>query len=372
MQEIKKRRIVIASVLKPVDDTRMLEKLGRSLAGTQKFEVFIIGFPSRLAVPVDEGITLLPLPFFSRLSLTRVLIPFKILEKCIQVKPDMVIVNSHELLIVGLLNRIFFGSRIIYDIRENYYRNILLTDAFPKVLRWPLALFFRLKERCLSPFFSHIFLAEKGYLRELTFVKNKSTVLENKVRVPSSFQRVPKPGRIRLLFTGTLAESTGVFQAIELAKQLHQKNESVELMIVGYCAQPETYQRLLQAIKNLPFIQLVGGQELVPHSQIFEALSEADYGIIYYPPSPHTANSIPTKLYEYLGCRLPILLQDYQPWVELCKPYRAAVVVNFSQPDLHLIQRAMKESHFYDQSPTGVTWADEEPKLLEVVDKLLK
>ncbi len=372
MQEIKKRRIVIASVLKPVDDTRMLEKLGRSLAGTQKFEVFVIGFPSRLAVPVEEGITLLPLPFFSRLSLTRVLIPFKILQKCIQVKPDMAIVNSHELLIVGILNRIFFGSRIIYDIRENYYRNILLTDAFPKFLRWPMALFVRLKERCLSPFFHHLFLAEKGYLRELTFVKNKSTVLENKVRVPSSFQRAPKPGRFRLLFTGTLADSTGVFQAIELAKQLHQKNESVELMIVGYCAQPETYNRLLQAIENLLFIHLKGGLELVPHSQIFEAIAEADFGIVYYPPSPHIANSIPTKLYEYLGCRLPILLQDYQPWVEFCKPYRAAVVVNFSQPDLALIEQSMKTTPFYDQSPIGVTWADEEPKLLEVVEKLLK
>ncbi|MBI3218373.1 MAG: glycosyltransferase [Bacteroidetes bacterium] len=371
MQEIKKRRIVIASVLKPVDDTRMLEKLGRSLAGTQKFEVFVIGFPSRLAVPNENGITLLPLPFFRRLSSLRVLIPFKILRKCIQVKPDMVIVNSHELLIVGILNRIFFGSLIIYDIRENYYRNILLTDAFPKFLRWPLASLVRLKERCFSPFFDCLFLAEKGYKKELTFVKNKSTVLENKVRVPASFQRDPKPGKIRLLFTGTLAESTGVFQVIELAEKLHQQNEAVELMIVGYCAQPETYQRLLQAIENQPFIRLKGGQKLVPHSQIFEAIAEADFGIIYYPPSPHSANSIPTKLYEYLGCRLPILLQDYEPWVELCKPYHAAVIVNFSQPDLRLIQQSMKESHFYDQSPTGVTWADEEPKLLEVVEKLL-
>lgn len=372
MQEIKKRRIVIASVLKPVDDTRMLEKLGRSLAGTQKAEVFIIGFPSRLSVPFEEGITLLPLPFFKRLSLGRVLIPLKILRKCIQVKPDIVIANSHELLIVAMLNRILFGSRIIYDIRENYYRNILLTDSFPKFLGWSLALIVRLKERCFSPFFHHHFLAEKGYLSELPFLKKECTVLENKVLVPASFHRSPKSGRIRLLFTGTLAESTGVFQAIELAQQLHQKNEAVEFMIVGYCAQPETYNRLLQAIENQPFIHLKGGRELVPHSQIFEAISEADFGIVFYPPSPHTANTIPTKLYEYLGCRLPILLHDYPPWVALCQPYHAAVVVNFYQPDLDHIQRSIRESQFYTQLPFGVTWADEEPKLLEVVEALLQ
>ncbi len=44
MQEIKKSRIVIASVLKPVNDTRMTEKLGGSLL--QRYDVHIIGFPA--------------------------------------------------------------------------------------------------------------------------------------------------------------------------------------------------------------------------------------------------------------------------------------------------------------------------------------
>jgi hypothetical protein len=41
MQEIKKRRIVLASVLKPVNDPRMFEKMGQSLS--QMYEVHIIG-----------------------------------------------------------------------------------------------------------------------------------------------------------------------------------------------------------------------------------------------------------------------------------------------------------------------------------------
>ncbi len=41
MQEIKKRRIVLASVLKPVNDPRMFEKMGQSLS--HHYEVHIIG-----------------------------------------------------------------------------------------------------------------------------------------------------------------------------------------------------------------------------------------------------------------------------------------------------------------------------------------
>ena len=43
---MKKQRIVLASVLKPVDDTRMFEKIGKSLAREPKYEISIYGYPS--------------------------------------------------------------------------------------------------------------------------------------------------------------------------------------------------------------------------------------------------------------------------------------------------------------------------------------
>jgi hypothetical protein len=55
-QVIKKRRIVLASVLKPVDDTRMFEKIGVSLAGADEAEVIIIGYPSQRP-PTHQTIT---------------------------------------------------------------------------------------------------------------------------------------------------------------------------------------------------------------------------------------------------------------------------------------------------------------------------
>ena len=53
---MKKQRIVLASVLKPVDDTRMFEKIGKSLSDNPDFEIFIIGYPSKQP-PNDPEIT---------------------------------------------------------------------------------------------------------------------------------------------------------------------------------------------------------------------------------------------------------------------------------------------------------------------------
>lgn len=371
MQEMKKRRIVLASVLKPVDDTRMFEKLGMSLAGIGIYEVLIIGYPSRKTVESPQNITLSPLLPFKRISLQRLMAPFKIALNTIQVKPDVLIVNSHELLIVGVLNRILFGTKIIYDIRENYWRNILSTNSFPISVRVPIALWVRLKEKCLVPFFDGYFLAEKDYQNELGFLQKKFTILENKVSIPKGFIRQQPVDQINLLFSGTIAESTGVFQAIDLAEKLHELEPSIRLHIIGFCAKAETYQKLLKRIENLPFISLTGGNKLVPHEFIFEAISKSHFGLIYYPSSPHTQNSIPTKLYEYMGCLLPILLHDYQPWTELTKPCQASINIDFSNPDSSSILQKMRTTQFYTTPPDNVSWESEEQKLLDAIQKLI-
>lgn len=354
-------------MLKPIDDTRMFEKLGSSLAEAGNYEVYIIGFPSK-KMPVEvDSIHFFPLSKFSRMSFPRLAAPFKILKLSFQVKPDVLIVNTHELLIVGILNRILFGTRIVYDIQENYWRNILHTNAFPWPLRWLLAVWVRLKEAVTSPLFQWNFLAEKGYEKELRFLSNRYTVLENKVRLPKGFKRTNNSAKIKLLFSGTLAESTGVFEGIHLAKTLYQKEPTIELKIVGYCALPHTLREIKKAIEGYPFITLIGGDELVPHDQLLDAMAESDFGLISYRLAKHIENSVPTKLYEYLGCHLPILLQDYPPWTEICEPYQAAVIVNYSKPDIDLILLQMKALKFYTKLPEDVTWETEEPKLLKAI-----
>jgi glycosyltransferase involved in cell wall biosynthesis len=366
---MKKRRIVIASVLKPVDDTRAFEKMACTLAAND-WEVFLVGQPSKNSSSGNSKIHFLPLRKFNRLSLSRLVAPLKVGLKIHQVKPELLIVNTHELLIVAVVNRIFFGTCIIYDIQENYWRNILLTSAFPLFLRPLLASWVRLKEKVTSPLFHHYFLAEKGYEKEIGFVGKKYTVVENKVVVPPNFKRFPKPEKIRLLFSGTLAESTGVFSAIKLAEKLHQIEPKIELLIIGFCAVEATLKEIELTIQHQPFITLKGGSELVPHTEIFEAISTSHFGIISYPISPHIENSIPTKLYEYLGCQLPILLQEHLTWVEICKPYAAAITINFTDPDVNVILHQMKKSTFYSKPPIDVTWESEAMKLLKVIENV--
>src|SRR5258706_1651226 len=368
---MKKRRIVLASLLNPVDDTRMFEKMGMTLSDSERYEIFIIGSPSSV-IPAYANIHFLSLTGFPRLSLARLLARQNVLRIVYKVNPEILIVNTHELLIVAVLNSILFGTKIVYDIRENYYRNILYAESFSVLLRPLLAGWVRLKEKVTSPLFHYFFLAENGYQKEMRFFRNRATLIENKAKLTTDLSRTRVPGKIRLLFSGTLAESTGVFQAISLAEKLHALNDSVALTLIGYCAKSETLRRIREKIRGSAFIQLHGGNLLVPHPEVIQAIYNSDFGIVCYPPSRHTENTIPTKLYEYLACKLPILLQNHRPLVELASRYQACIPIDVPSAEPRLLLQQM-QSLFYTTAPegSGVTWESEAEKLLVALKNII-
>ena len=145
-QEREKRRIVIASILKPVDDTRMLDKMGVSLASTGDWDVSIIAYQSTV-ITSNRGIQLIPLRKFRRLSFGRWLARWKVLLEAWKCKPTLFIFNTHELLIPALVLKVTRNSMIIYDVRENFYLNIRHSESLPPLFRFPLALLVRFKEK---------------------------------------------------------------------------------------------------------------------------------------------------------------------------------------------------------------------------------
>jgi hypothetical protein len=366
-QERKKRRIVLASILKPIDDTRIFEKMGVSLEQSGQYEVFIVGYPAT-AMPSYPTIRFIALEAFERLTLARLFARWKAFFKLYPLKPSLVVVGTHELLIPALLLKILSGTKIIYDVRENYFRNILYSGSFPWLVRWPLAMVVRLKEKWTAPFIDHFLLAEKGYDTEFRFHRPRWTLIENKA-LTAPHKREKKEG-IRLLFSGTLSESTGVFRAILLACELHRLDATVSLTIVGHAALHPVAEKIQEEVSGHPFISLVGGKNLVPHKVVMESIQNSDFGIIAYPLSEHTKNSRPTKLFEYLAAELPIITESRWPWLsefEACQPF---VIFDFQQPDYGALLGELRSKQCYTRSPENVTWLTEAPKLMEVLEKL--
>lgn len=368
MADSNKSTLVIASVLKPVDDSRMYEKIGLTLARSGKYDVHVIGCES--ASSENPWITQHAFKPFGRVSLRRFFAPWSILFRSLPLKPRIFMITTHELLYVALVLKIFTRCKIIYDVQENYYWNILYTTAFPLLLKPFVALYVRGKETLSASYIDHFLLAEKGYESELKFHRSRFTTIENKVSVAPP-ERKPDPivykNPLRLIFSGTLAETTGVFTAIDLAVKLHVIDDRFRFTIIGYCAQHRVLEKIRMLIQPRPFIELIARESPVPHAEIFRHIQRADFGMVTYQINPSTMNSIPTKMYEYLGFRLPILLVNHKPWIDFCLPYSAAVVFDPAHFDAAHIYRDMMSKCFYTSDPIDVYWKAEEPRLLQTV-----
>ena len=175
------------------------------------------------------------------------------------------------------------------------------------------------------------------------------------------------PGRVTFLYSGTISDNYGIFTAIDFIEVIHSVDPSINLLIVGYCANEKTYRKLIDRIESRPYVRLIGGNHLVPHQKIINYIRQADFGLICYDINPSTENCFPTKIYEYLANRLPVLIQNYQPWSSFCLMHNAGIEVDYKRFDAEKLLKSIKNGDFYGTGiPEEVFWKNDEEKLLKL------
>lgn len=362
--------VVIGSVLKPVDDVRHYHKLGLSMAKTNKYEVNIIGFNSK-KTPSHPHIRFYPIFSFSRLSFRRLFAPFVFLRFLILLRPKVIIVNSYEYLIVTAVYRIFYPCFFFYDIQENYYLNVRYLSSLSILLRWPAAALIRAVECASSPFVHHFILAEKSY-STLPFVGHRWTVLENKSVVGEKLApHNSKFERPIFLLSGTLSLTYGLRESLDAFLRLRKLFPGSSLLICGKTHDEQSEVFIQRSREQYTEISYNGGPKGVPYDEIVAAIQKADFGLVFYPDNPAIDSCFPTKIWEYMSVRLPMIVQEGKNWTPYCLGKSAAVTIERIQAD-GSFPLTFAEFPFYppDQNYGDIYWSMEEEKFLSLLEKV--
>lgn len=366
------KKIAIASVLKPVDDTRLYEKLAVSLADTGDFHVDIIGFRSSIN-PNYNNISFYPVFCFQRLHPMRLLSGLRLLKLLVKLKPDLLIITTHELLFAASLYKLLFGKAVIYDVCENYYRNIAYGTGFNYLIRPMLSSFVRLKERMTKPLINHYFLAEQAFLEEMPFMRDRATVIENKcLQLSSREKNVRNDNEIKFLFSGTIAKEYGIFEAIMFSNTLNQSGFNNRLVIIGRCAHAETLEQLKLSVMGHSHIEMMVDSYPISHQLIIDKMLESDFGLLPYNLAPHIKSRFPTKIYEHLAVKLPIIITDNPPWTKFCKEHSAGISIDFSNYSSYKVIDLIKNTCFFEKTDyEDILWKPEGKKVISVIKALL-
>lgn len=370
---MEKRKIIIASILKPVNDTRLFEKFGLSLSQSNKYEVHIIGFYSP-SVETAPDITFYPLFNFSRTSLKRITASWKFYKTVFKVKPQLIIATTAELLIVSVAYKIIFGGKLCYDVQENYYRNIRYTPTYPLFIRSILAHLVKFIEYASQPWIDQYFLAEECYTYERSFPAHKSKVVLNKFKSLSPIQAA-KPlsqlPKIRFLYTGTIAVNYGILDAIRFTNNISKLYPDISLEIIGFAPDPHLLGEIQEMTAHIPFIHLNSSSTPIPHQEIITAMAHADFALLPYQPDKSIENCFPTKIWEYMAHGLPMIIQNHPNWVNYCLQYQSCLAIDYKNYSSKAVIAQIITRKFYScGTPNDIFWHSEELTLLKSIDSL--
>ncbi|MCU0449276.1 MAG: hypothetical protein MUC97_05415 [Bernardetiaceae bacterium] len=366
--------IVLASLLKPLGEPRLAQKLAPALAPCHQVHVVSPAgeWPSSPNSPVHEH----PLRPYARGWRARLAQVRAHWHWWRQLAPHVLIINSPELLLPAVLycRTARLRPRLLYDVRENYFYNLRYQAVYPPWLKHLLAYALRAIELATRPWVSHYLLAEQTYWHEMPFVRAKATVLENKYAGPRPTHlppRRPAPGQPwRLLYTGTINRHYGLLRALAWVKRLNhgQPVPLAHLHVLGHCPEAALADEVRQVAEEQDFIQVEISPLPVAHARIVAAIGQAHAGLLPYWPNPSTDGCRPARLYEYAAHGLPMLVAPNPGWAAWLARHQAGLVVDFDERQPSLTQLA--EGHFYPQGPPAEAfWGEAEAERLRgVVD----
>lgn len=338
---MKNKRILIASVLKPPFEPRMYEKLGLSLSQNPDKEVHIFGFGEKEDFHSDYA----KIHFsgsFKRLTFQRILTYFKFLFLALRIRPQVIILESFELIPFALIYRLLIKSKIIYDVRENYSLNIKSQNIYPKISRAILITYIQLCEALAKYFFDLFIYAEICYSEQLSFPEEKCIVLENKYAGPKISSG--NSSERKLAFTGTLHRITGLKRIIELVKS--NQGNSYELFISGHMTDNEL-KADLDSISKLPNVHLNISNSALKPSDIYNTYGKANLLLAPYEIDEANRYKIPTKIYDALALGMTIILSSNPFWEEKFSDFPNVLFHDFdSDLDLENILKKVKSQSF--------------------------
>ncbi|WP_375578025.1 glycosyltransferase [Marivirga tractuosa] len=371
-----KIKILIASVLKPADDVRSCYKIGQTLAQTNKYEVNIIGFESKKKVE-SENIFLHPLFKFKRNSFKRLKAPFIVLKKYFELKPQLIIVNTPELLWVMHIIKILFGTKIIYDIQENYNLNIKQNQIY-SVISKSLALFYiSINESLSKHLIDGFILAEDIYEKQLKFIHKKPCIkLLNKsleeIKKGINSIKLTKYDSLKFIYSGTIGKEYGTLEAIQFCKKLYNINSKITLIIIGYSPNIQYLKLVKEAIRNVEYIQLKTDGKPIPQSEIIAEINNSDIALLPYQLNPNISGRFPTKIYDYLALGIPMVIPPHAQWKTYLDQYQAGICTEFNNPDIENFVQELSSTTFYTESPTDeIQWKSQEMLLIEFTRKII-
>jgi glycosyltransferase involved in cell wall biosynthesis len=304
-------------------DIRIFHKECRSLAASGMRVNLIVTHDKEEMI---DNVLIVPLPKFKN-RFTRIFIkPFLAFSKALRTKADLFHFHDPELIPIGLLLKVC-GKKVIYDVHEDVSSQILDKYWIHKRLRAPISILFKTLESFAARFFDGM-VTSTPYIKDL-FIKRNSININNYPLNEEIMDYPPiiikkKTKEKIITYVGGISKERGIFEILKAIE-----GTDIKLHLAGE-ASPKN---LIKTLEMCPGWQNVVYFGQVKRDKICSILSNSQVGICLLHPTLTYVNSLPIKLFEYMGAGLPVIASRFPFWEYLLKDIDNAVFVDPLNPE---------------------------------------
>ncbi len=325
-------KVCILTVVHSSFDVRIFHKEAKSLAKAG-YDVVIIAQNNK--EETVEGIKIIPLIIPLPKPKNRLermfLLTLRCLIKALKQNANVYHLHDPELLPVGMLLKLITKAKVVYDVHEDYAKQILSKPYLPKFARKPVAWAIYILEILVPRVFDGVITATDDILTN--FLNHKRAMTVKNFPVLSDFAKTGKNIRhsgdmFNLIYVGGITEIRGITQVIQ-ALEFINSQKRVKLILYGKFY-PQGYEKQIKSLKGFEKVEYPGW--IRPH-EIPEKMAQADVGIVCFLPEPNHINALPNKLFEYMVCGLPVIASNFPLWKEIVEGNGCGVCVNPLNPE---------------------------------------
>lgn len=305
----------------------------------------------------------------------------RIYRRALQLDADIYHFHDPELIPVGLSLRYRTNAKVIYDVHEDYVDAINAREWLPDVTTPCIKRVFPRIQLVAAERFDVVITADKPTADEFIRrgVSSPVVPLRNFPRISDiSFTNVDPPSEHEsiLAYVGGLDRERGILKMLDLLRRLNHRHD-VGLWLIGSFGEKSVKEEATRFVENHQLAKDVEFLGRVEYPRFFSYLSLADIGLAIVDPD-RFANNVPTKLFEYMCCGLPIVTVDAEgvrryvdeagitvPWQD--SEQQAAAVEKL----LTDIDRRSKMGEIGEKKVAETyNWEEESDKLIEIYELL--
>jgi glycosyltransferase involved in cell wall biosynthesis len=418
------------SLLNPAIHSRIFFKMALSQVHAG-YRVSIIAQDAAAHPYMREGVQIVPIGVFGRMSWRRRSSVGKVRRLAMSLQADIYQVHTVELLpMAHKLKRLLPGSRVLFDMHEDYIGNIRFGDYYGV---WVKPMLLRRVGAILGDYprwGDGLILAEDCFAGLVDFDADRTMVVRNKYKAPWAVQGAatgtaatrlatlgaatadshqvenePHPttvvgakgageapvstssdlaamtlrGMPYILHSGTIAENWGIFKAVELWERLNRL-QPIGLVVAGHGQDRELLAELSLRVASTGFqdrFLLAGGADYLPFEEVVKYIQGCTFGLALYAPKENIKDRIPTKFYEFMAHQKPLIFSENPAWDALNGrfPFGMSITWPLDQEAISKMEGIIQEGAIAccpQPVPEAVwSWDYEAQSMLQLISKLV-